>query len=419
MNSSKIISILSTVMFFFFATAMQAQVKPEKLPMGITEQQIRSHQISPEHLRAVQTEKEIKEVDFKFEKGTQPQAKPGAATFNSNTFASQFHAAIKDKVTGYTMQLRKNGAPNQTLIWNWAKTPADGSKGWNLDTRMHVASVSKLITGIAMYKLLIDKNISLDAKIINYLPSYWAKGPNIGQISFRHLLNHTSGFEVDGSGTNFGVMKSKVAAGVNGVGGYQYENMNFGLCRILISVINGNINKNANYGINNDLIWDVVTIGAYKNYVQAKVFTPAGVANAGFIPPAVGNALAYKFPHQNQAGWNSGDLSTVSGGAGWRLSVNEVLKVMDHVRRKNTILTPVQAQYLLDNKLGIDRITNTAAGKLYDKNGLWTSGGRTEQCVAYFLPGGYEIVVFVNSPIGVEGASLRNLVRDTYIASLQ
>jgi len=418
MKTRSILSSLSMVLALFFSFQVQAQ-QPQKLPLGITEQQVRDHKIDPDNIRGIKTEKEIKEVDFKFSTGFLATPKNGT-TLNSSNFASQFHSAIKDQVTGYALQLRKNGAPNQTLIWNWAKTPANGSKGWTLDTRMHVASVSKLITGIAMYKLLETKGISVDAKIINYLPAYWAKGQNINQISFRNLLTHTSGIEVPGSATNFATMKGEIAAGVSAVGGYQYENTNFGLCRILISVINGDISKNANFGGVNDVTWDLITINAYRNYVQAKVLTPAGVASAGFTTPASNNAFAYRFPHLNQGGWNSGDLSSVSGGAGWRLSVTEVLKVMDHFRRKNTILPVAKAQYALDNGFGIDRIINTPAGKLYDKNGSWGDGaGNTEQCVATFLPGGYEIVVFVNSPIGAGAASLRNMVKDIYLANLQ
>lgn len=423
MKTSSILSSLSMAFALILSIQVQAQ-KPttDKLPAGITEQQVRAHKIDAVDLRDIKTENDRPEVAFKFKAGFLPQPKNGAKALNSSAFASQFHAAIKDEVTGYAMQLRKNGAPNQTLIWNWAKTPANGSKGWNLDTRMHVASVSKMITGIAMYKLLLTKGISLDAKIINYLPAYWAKGSNIGMISFRNLLNHTSGIEVPGSATNFATMKGEIAAGVNAgdVGDGQYENTNFGLCRILIPIINGDISKNANFGVNNDLVWDVCTISAYRNYVQAKVFTPAGVNNAGFAPPNTNAAFAYHFPHANLGGWNSGDLSTLAGGVGWRLSVKEVLDVMNHVRRKNTILTVAQAQYLLDNKLGLDRAINTPAGKMYDKNGSWASGGGSaEKCVATFLPDGYEIVVFVNSPIGLDDASIREIVKEIYLANLQ
>jgi len=424
MKTTNLFSVLTFAFALFMGTFAHAQqISTTPLPAGITQQQVSAHQISPSHLRSVQSNREVEQISINYQRANNAPMPAATATFNSNVFAQKFHAAIKDKVTGYAMQLRLNGAPNQTLIWNWAQTPANGSLGWNLDRRMHIASVSKLITGIAMLKLLDEKGISVDAKIIDYLPDYWAKGNNIGQISFRNLLQHRSGFSTGGSASDFGTMKARVAAGVPGVGSYQYENMNFGLCRILISVINGNISKSANYGVNNDIIWDMVTINSYRNYVQTKVFNPAGVANAGFAP-AAGGALAYRFPHGNQASWDSGDLSTMSGGAGWRLSVTEVLKVMDHARRKNTILPANRTQFLLDNGLGIDQIINTPAGKLYNKNGAWRDGAcennpRMEQCVAVFLPNGYEIVVFVNSRIGAGCESLRGLVTETYLDSFQ
>lgn len=411
---TQVVKFLGTLVFAAVALTIGAQ--PTKLPDGVTRQQIDTHVFSPANIQNVQTDEYRPDLENK------PQIFPSfksVPTLNIGAFGQQFHNSIKDKVTGYAFQLRKNGAPVYTLIWNWAQTPANASQGWTLDTRMHVASVSKLVTAMAMMKLLDSKGISYDAKIINYLPAYWAKGPNISQISFRNLFNHTSGFSTGGSSSDFLFMKNRVQMGVPSVGSYDYENMNFGLCRVLLAIINGNISKNANYGIVNDQIWDVVTINAYKNYVQANVFTPAGVNNVSF-EPLLGykNALAYKFPHLNQGGWDSGNLASVSGGAGWRLSVNEMLKVMDAFRRKNTIVPAAKAQLLLDSAFGIDQIINTPAGKLYNKNGSWGSNGRTEQCVAYFLPEGMELVVFVNSPINTTGDSLRGLVKDVYVANL-
>ena len=37
---------------------------------------------------------------------------------------------------------------------------------------MHVASVSKLITAIATTRLLHEKNLGANTKIVDYLPSY-------------------------------------------------------------------------------------------------------------------------------------------------------------------------------------------------------------------------------------------------------
>jgi CubicO group peptidase (beta-lactamase class C family) len=203
--------------------------------------------------------------------------------------------------------------------------------------------------------------------------------------------------------------------------------MNFGLCRILIPIMNGNVSKTATFNVPPglslllDKAWDLTTIRKYRDFMRGRVFSPAGVKNnPGFAPAPGSRALAYPVPPTKKDGWNSGDLATISGGAGWRLSAKEVLDVMDHVRRRNTIIGKAQAQYMLDSFFGIDQKTETAAGTIYNKNGFWRkSDGRMEQCVAYFLPNDMEAVVFVNSKIGAEDLSLRNLVRDAFKHSLK
>jgi CubicO group peptidase (beta-lactamase class C family) len=399
-------------------------MKIANLPLELTEAEIAAHVIAPDHVNNIEIEEvnEAREVRYAIPLQHRQFAVP--PRLNVDAFGKAMHNALKDSVTGYILQLRQNGNLIYNLIWNWSQTPADKKQGWTEDTRMHVASVSKLLTAIGLVKLLDSKNISYDSKIINYLPTYWKKGKNIDKITFRHLLTHTSGFTTGGSSSNYSFMKSKVADGVNQVGSYDYENMNFGLCRILMPIINGDISKNQNFpsliDIFQDQAWDLVTLSHYKNYMQAKVFTPAGVNNVDFKPlSSTKNALAYQFPHKNQDGWDSGNLAAVAGGAGWRLSTKELLNVMDHLRRKNTIIAPQKAQYLLDNYFGIDQVINTPAGKIYNKNGLWRNGsGQTEQSVVYFFPNNMELAMFVNSPIGESKFSLRGIVKDTFINSL-
>ncbi len=287
---------------------------------------------------------------------------------------------------------------------------------------MHVASVSKLLTAIGMVKLLKSKRISYDGTMSGNLPAHWAKGARVGEITYRQLMTHRSGFDVPGSATDYLTMKSKVAAGVANIGNGNYENMNFGLCRLLIPIISGRVNKSAHFfppNANiNDQVWDAVTIQHYNNYMQENVFRPAG-ATASFAPPSGrASALAYQFPHSNKKGWNSADLSTVSGGAGWRLSAKDLLKVMHHVRRENTIFSAADAQELLDAGFGIDQIQRTPAGTIYNKNGAWGIPDGTEQCVAHFLPNHMESVIYVNSKIGTEDFSLRNLVHDAFVGAL-
>lgn len=343
------------------------------------------------------------------------------AKLNIAKFGADLHETLKDRVNGYAWQMRKNGDPVHTGLWQWAKRPDGGNEGWTLDTRMHVASISKLITGIAMVKLLDEKNLSYDTPIADYLPTYWTKGANVDKVTFRHLLTHKSGFKGSTSDSDFGFMKANVAQGVGTVGGgsanYDYENMNYGLCRILIAVLNGNISKSVSFSVNNDAAWDIVTTDAYQKYVQDKVFTPSGVGNATLDPSGAKRAFAYKFPAAE--GWNSGDLSSMAGGASWHLSVNELLRVMDAFRRKGSIMSAAKAQGLLDGNLGVDWSIETPIGKGYTKNGLWRNNSRTEQSVAYFFPQNVEVAIFVNSPIGANDDFLSDIVRTTYLNNLE
>jgi CubicO group peptidase (beta-lactamase class C family) len=401
----------------------QVRSVPLALPPELSEAKVRAHVIAPTQLRDIRIEEvdEAREVKYAFPVITKKFTIP--PKLDLGAFGLAINTVLKNQVAGYILEIRQNGTLVHKGVWNWAQTPADASKGWDEDTRMHLASVSKFLTAVGLVKALDSKGISYDTKIVSFLPAYWSKGPNVDKITFRHLLTHRSGFSTGGSASDYALMKGKVAAGVSSVGSYHYENMNFGLCRILIPIINGNVPRAATFIADpslNDQAWDAVTLYHYKNFMQAKIFSPAGVYNASFAPlPGVKSALAYPFPAGTTQGWNSGDLATVAGGAGWRLSSKELLSVMSTVRRKNTVVNAQKAQYILDNYFGIDLAIDTPAGKIYNKNGAWGTGdGRTEQCVAYFLPNQMELVLFVNSPIGKENFSLRGIVKDAYISSL-
>jgi len=404
-----------------------ADVHKDVQNVTIDEAALREHVIRPPHVEGVVSSMGPQEGTTalrEFEEFEFPQAR-GIYYLDVDGFGQALHAALKDSVVGYVMRLRQDGQTIYTLVWNWAKTPVDGGQGWGFNVRMHVASCSKLITAIAMTKLLNDKNISYDTPIINYLPEFWYKGPNVSQITFRNLMTHTSGFNynVSSSASDYAFMKSQVAAGVTNRGQYWYQNMNFGLCRILITTLNGNVSPDTNFNVPsitnaNNVIWDYVTIQSYVQYVQDHIFQPAGVSGPSLGHPTV-DALAYTFPLSGN-GWNSGDLSSVSGGAGWHISVDELLNIMGTFRRKGTIMSTTQAQTMLDNKFGIDVKMSTPLGTLYNKNGLWgDGGGRVEQSLTYFLPQNMELVVLTNSPVGSPGQFFRDLVTNRYVANIK
>jgi len=166
---------------------------------------------------------------------------PPMPTLDVNGFGEAVHAALRNSTNGYTMRMRRGGNTNYTLQWNWAQNPGDGNRGWNPDRGMHFASISKFLTAVALVDLLDRRNIDFDTPIAQYLPDYWTLGPNVGGVTFQELINHTSGFSTGGSESSFAFMRQQVAAGfpASQSGDYDYENMNFGLMRILIATIGG------------------------------------------------------------------------------------------------------------------------------------------------------------------------------------
>ena len=135
------------------------------------------------------------------------------------------------------------------------------------------------------------------------------------------------------------------------------------------------------------------------NWVTSNVFAPAGVSGPTLDHPA-GDALAYAFPPE-YPGWDSGDLTTMVGGAGWHMTAGELASVMGtFLTGRLPILGAQEAQAMLDNGFGVDLIASTKLGTLYAKpGGFVDSTDQVEQSVAFFLPQGFEVVVLVNSPV--------------------
>lgn len=390
----------------------------------IDEAAVRAHVMRPEHLLDVTSDRGREGVPVK------RFFWPPVPIYMLDV--SEFMRALQDQLTGnvagYSIRLTENGSTIEVADWNFAKEPQDGSEIWTPDIRMHVASLSKIVTAIAMTRLLGQAGISPGTPIIDYLPGYWAKGPNVDQITFAELMTHTSGlaFGATNSRSDFEWMKSQIAAGTTRRGQYSYQNMNFGLCRILLATINGNIPVDwtlpgwftAWFGdLLNDILWDLITTSSYASYAANQVFAPAGVTGPDFTHDAP-DAMAYNFPVTGN-GWNSGDLTTMAGGAGWHMSVDELLRVMGTFRRAGAIVSTAQAQTMLDDGFGIDWSVSTPLGRYYAKNGFWYDGsGQKEQGVAFFLPLNMELVVLVNSPVGPADQFLYTIVSEAYAASI-
>jgi hypothetical protein len=376
--------------------------------VDIDEAAVRAHVMRPGNLLGVSSDRGREGVPVEHVALPAPAPAPGVYGLDAAGFIQELEGLLTGNVAGFSIRLTENGSSIGLAGQNWAKEPQDGSEAWTPDTRMHVASLSKIVTAAAMTRLLGEAGIAPFTPIIGYLPGYWVKGPDVDQITFSELMTHTSGlaFGATNSRSDFEWMKEQIAAGTTHLGQFSYQNMNFGLCRILLATINGNVPVDwfllgSQGGLPSwwiDSLWDSSTISAYASYVAREVFAPSEVTGPDFTHDAA-DALAYNFPVTGN-GWDSGDLTTMAGGAGWHMSVDELLQVMATFRRGGTIVSPAQAQVMLDDGFGIDFSVATPLGTYYAKLGGWNdNAGHQEQGVAFYLPLNMELVVLVNSPV--------------------
>ncbi len=413
--------------------------------VAIDAQMVRSYANRPASLTSAVSDRGSEGSRVLFEPPWPPIVEP--YVLDVSAFGAELDATLVDNVAGYVAQLRAVGQPVLTQERNFAKRPQDGSEPWTPDVQLHVASVSKLMTAMAMTRLMGELNISPDAQIIDYLPDYWTKGTNIEYIVFRNLLDHTSGLS-EPDIMNFSVIQNAIAMGVSldltadhHLGLYCYQNVDYALCRILLAVMNRNISKSAYIPDPpfNEAMWDLATIQSYESYLQVNVFGPSAVVGATLDHPAVSPiGLAYAEPNDPGLGWNSGPLLEGCGPYAWHLSVDQVLDVMGEFRRGGGIVTPEAALAMLENGFGIDPFVSygcatpgtptppwglaTQAGVVYCKNGTWQDqpNGHMEQALAYFLPNDMELVVLGNSPVqGPRGTEFfRDVVTQAYVDNL-
>lgn len=373
--------------------------------LGVTEETLRTHVMRPDHLENATLGFDLRRPADGTDDPSSPPPPSGLFyRLNTDNLRRDLHAQLSFCLAGYSMQLRRYGRVVFDDQWNWSKTPVDGAVAWTAEVPMHVASVSKLFTAMAMTKLLEDHNISPDALIWPYLPPYWVRGSGVNQLTFRHLLTHTSGLvpgpDVAGP-SDFQSMKDQIALGA-APGTSGYRNMNYGLCRILLSTIDAPYAFSPLPGGVTDTYWDLTTIRYYAKYVNENIFAPVGVSSS--FQHTDDNALAYPYPALDVPGWNSQDLSTMSGCAAWHLSVDDMLTVMAAFRRRGLIVDPAVAQKMLDRQFGLDWKNDTNLGRIYGKGGFWslkvgdTDGVFVEQANVFYLPKGMELVILANSP---------------------
>ena len=256
--------------------------------------------------------------------------------------------ALKDSVVKYAFVIRNitfevmgAGGKKRTFM-----DPPE--EDFTIYSRFNLASVTKVIVGLAVVQLLEKKKLGIEDKIYPYLPPYWSIPNSIKALSFRQILTHKSGIRDSDFSFDHAGVKKVIERGVNlSDTGFLYQNYNFAVCRLLIAYLD--VYSDAGVTDTAKAVSD-----RFVNYLQKNIFDPIGISNITFKPIGSDPTLFYPFPPDSAHGTDYGDWSLRGGPAGLLLSVHELADFLTHLRLGKALLSDSMRTIMYDNDLGWD-----------------------------------------------------------------
>lgn len=241
----------------------------------------------------------------------------------------------------------------------------------SVSEKLATASVSKTITAAALVRALYDNpSVSLDSPFAPYLPSHWTVHESLKYITFKQLLQHTSGIQKTWE-VSYDSLKKVARYGVlwSDVGKYKYTNTNYALMRLLIPRIASNNILQIPPGTPDyvlDLLEQTQAVefaNGYISYTQEKVWDKTGVApNMQCKPVSSYPALAYAEPPSSTLGEDYGDLTMVSASQGWQATSRQLAVFMRTLHETSYIMPAFLSKKMADEKLGYDTSGVTTQG---------------------------------------------------------
>ena len=213
-----------------------------------------------------------------------------------------------------------------------------------------LASVSKLITAVAIMKLVENSKISLDSKvfgkygILNDDKFLHIKDKRLENITVRHLLNHSGGWT-----QNYGDLAFLPKVVAKGVGESLPVNIDSYIKFVTTHKVHfepGSYSAYSNLGyvILGKVISKVAGTG-YESFVKSEVLAPAGIIDMqlgnSFFEQALPNEVRYYQPEDGQPiesfdgsgrmvpkTYGGNDIHLLGSAGGWLASVIDLMKLI-------------------------------------------------------------------------------------------
>jgi CubicO group peptidase (beta-lactamase class C family) len=336
---------------------------------------------------------------------------------------------LTGKAVGFAYVISNNGISVKSGAQGWAKLAIDNPNNepvaMTVETRIQTASISRIISTIAILQLLETLQLSIDEQIAEWLPEHWELGANIQQLTFRQLLTHRSGFKQQLTnmnaadqtrwGNDWDGLQFVLSNSVEPDAAYADSNTNYALLRIIIPQLwkatdaplsIGKINK-WNHGMK------------YLSYLQQHIFIPMGIESVTCWEQAnYPAAYAYQLGNPDKPGHTfDTNIFNCGGHAGLHLSALELSNLLDRIDHDDAMLSQKNRVLMGSAGLGWDHKINTRPnthqGKLENSGNDSTSDGREiHHCVMKY-PHNIVATVVINSD-QLSGKNQCDILRDAF-----
>lgn len=238
-----------------------------------------------------------------------------------------------------------------------------------------IASHSKLFTATAIMKLVFKEKLSLDDKVVKYLPWFISENDeNLQHITIRHLLTHSSGITSDGDIAHdtlenlldISLIKKQVKQGISYFRTSEtvkYSNFGYALLGLIIEAVTGH---------------------PYENYIQNEILNPLEMKNtysdlddSNRNKHAIGYKL--KYPGKKREGFMQIPSTIMQPAYGLSSNVEDLIKFFQAHMMGSDILFPdhikremQRIQFRMNNEnmgLGFGLSQNPEAGIIYHIGG--------------------------------------------------
>lgn len=163
---------------------------------------------------------------------------PAASKFNAVLFEEAVNKKMENLVKGYAFAIGDKDGIKGRSAGGWAQDPADGNLRMSTKIPSCIGSVTKMMSATALLNLLeAMPDIKLDNSIFSKLPKKWQqkyKGSQVECLTYRQLLQHSSGFRKSGDVANLDSMAS-LSKSCPFTASREYNNSNISLLRYLIT----------------------------------------------------------------------------------------------------------------------------------------------------------------------------------------